>query len=221
MMLNIVLRWVEQNFEVVDEIIQQALDLFANTAKYPHPNVSARSEKSIVSIITGILLLRNVFAAYSVKFPWGMQTIMTAIYSASVLEDTGSTDMVVMRMLFQATDNIIVDAARNGRTLQGTVYVFDPENKNIIYFEAKRWLAFLQPALRNSTTAALMKISSFIAMLDDNAGAAGSPVLEVNAEHTVFATNCVKIDLNAVEKSLQINAKQWSRLSAGIEDSGF
>jgi hypothetical protein len=213
---QIIIHWVEQNFDKVDSIITKAIDWVEATS--PIRKVD-RKFKTFVGIVAGHFLLKAIYRSYGLRYPVNDEILKSSLYTADTqLADAGEYDTETMRSLFEATDFAIMTAIRQKTTLQGYVFTYDITNPNVAYFDTGRWFRHLNSNGGNlaSSAAALTDKTQFIELLKDHEGEDNSPVIGF-PEHPYFTKSCVQIDLLKVQERYGINIDQWRGVE-GFED---
>lgn len=212
---QIIIHWVGNNFDKVNDIISDAIAWVDATS--PIRKVD-RKFKTFVGIVAGHFLLKAIYKHYGLHYPLTDKLLRESLYTADTqLADAGEYDTETMRTLFEATDFAIMNALRQNTSLEGYVFTYDTEDRSIAYFDTGRWFRHLTGYGGNmSSAAALTDKTQFLELLKDHAGEENSPVMGF-PNHPYFTKSCVQIDLSKVQERYGINIDQWKGVE-GFED---
>lgn len=211
-MLNIQLEWMESNYERIAEIYTKA-----------QARVEAKSQKDIpMRVITGraivlggLMCLSEVYKDNGVDFPLTQKQMLTLVLEGAAEANNNSDNYGsnVLKVMWQETDFIIMDALRHSASLAGNMYVFDPKHGDeIIYFSINRWYQYLKPRIKASSAATLTNLGAFRDLLLATSHNEDSPILEYPCENPVLGPGVCKCSLSRIRDQFQINPKNWQFL---------
>lgn len=205
MMSTLLTQWIRDNMDKIPAIIEVATTLMNETC----PVTIQRKRTGFAAIIAGVKLLSCVFETYGVKFFISKKQLIEAIYAADTnISDHVAHDTETLRTLFRLTDQAIIGAYRKHTTHLGTMFVFDPADKDVAYFDLSRWYDAIRRTTA-TTAATLNNLHAFRDLVTESAKEPGACIMAVNVDHAVFAQNCVKINLKRVAELYKVNVAQW------------
>ena len=202
---TILIKWVSENINEVYNIIDIAKKIVDDTC----PTTVDRKRVGCAAVITGHLILAQIYKSYGLVYPLRKQEMLDALYASDVtlnIEQNYDTD--TLQHLFEITDSVIISGHRMRATHEGTLYAFDIENKQYIYFDLIRWHRSIKPNIKVSESATLTDKDAFASLIQDHQKQKDSPFIEV-ADGTPVFEHCVKVDLNRVKTMFKINIEQW------------
>jgi hypothetical protein len=174
-----------------------------------------RKRKGILAVLSGLILLRRLYAFHGLeelwKEAWDRETMLAAVYNANPAQPlSGDTNASALQTLFDITDNVIMDGQRNGRTWLNVMYVLPTDEEDVAYFDLRRWHFAIRPYVSNGNVAAeLAKVDAFENLLRETARRDDSVILGFPS-HPIFRQSCVKIDLKRVGEEYRANVAMWA-----------
>lgn len=206
---SIIVQWMEANLEEIPEMMEKALKMVDKNLEVR----SDRNRKGMSLVIFGLLVMARIYKHYDLEFPLDKQTMIDSIREADADTNSNTTyGAANLRTLFSVTDIAIMDELRNGKSFEHSVYEFDKDEENIIYFDINRWHDTIAKRVRGSSSATLVNRVAFRDLLMVSTKNEDSPILEVDTAHPIFAKNCITIDLNRVREQFGINVQQWKHM---------
>ncbi len=212
---NILINWVESNLQDIPDIIKVAKDLVHSRTK------NIRNERKIegyISVVTGILILREVYKDYGLKLNGflNLNLCLGCIIDESVaIETQGQTNNLPLKILFKVTDKLIVDNFILGRSLQPFLYTIDPDNCNIAYFDALRWQSYISKNIKSNSTASLSNATAFIELIKDRVRQKDTPIIDFGDSKELLTKNCITVDLAKIKEQFGVNTEIWRNITNG------
>ena len=210
---NILLRHIENNYDIVDECIDLA-EKVVDDLEDEYPIKVERKKKGYIAVISGLIFLRHVYRLYGLEFPAKLVSeIIPFIYQANPREtyDT-SSDKGTFESLFDITDHVFTTEKRARRSIRGTVAELDNDDSEIIYLELRRWYKAVQSQVKGGVlSAALSQQESFNALLRHNFQSDPKTVIvdlipgEKTGRIIPFRGYCVVLDLRKVRERYQVS----------------
>jgi len=208
---TILVQYIESHIDGIPKLLHNAKRIVEESCTLDNE----RKIKGFIGVVAGILMLRRIFKSYDVVFPYSLDAILEAIYSADreVMEQK-SADGSVMKQLFNVTDAAIIDGLRKHAPHRPYTYDISPTEPGTAYFQVDRWYDIVKAHTLNSHSASLRNRRSFIELLHEHFAAQNSVILEFDSQ--CFAKGSVKVDLNAIAEQYSIDVSAWNTM--GHED---
>jgi hypothetical protein len=207
MLGSILIQWMQEHLDRIPTILDRANAIIAKNMT----GRQLRNRTGFSIVVFGLLVMNEVFKHYDVDFPLDKDTMIEAIHAADEAANTNTIyGAANLKTLFALTDTLLIEEIRKGTSLQRSLYEFDIEDDNIVYFDMGRWHQYVYRHMRGSKAAALVNKTAFFDLLHVSANNEDSPVIGFPTDHVVFPMNCVKINLTKVREQFGINVKQWN-----------
>jgi hypothetical protein len=212
MMGRIVLQWVQENIELINPLIDAAHEYVKKTTPIPND----RKNAGFVAIVTGILLLKSIYRDFGLDFFVTSTTLSRAIYSADTrLADFKEEDTNAMRILFQATDFLLV--SNKNKFIGSGIFHFDPENPTVVHFDIGRWAGMLAEHQARHTIAALGNQSALKEMLVSNSRNEETVIIGFD-QSPKLRTNSVTLHVEKIIRKYKVNVDQWRAMEDEEKD---
>ncbi len=207
---TILVQWAGQHIEDVQNLADGAQSKVDQTC----PSPQKRKRTSMACPTAGLVMLSRIYKEYEVEWPLGKKETLDIMYEADPSILAGHDhDSVALHHLFDATDSVIVEGHRNGRSYEGSLYVNDLDDSRFMYVDMTRWFRVIRPSVAASNSATLTDKSAFFNLVHNHQEChTDSPFVEFINDHPVLG-NCVKLDLERVQE-YGVNVTQWK----GIND---
>lgn len=213
---TIILNWIQNNREEALNIMEQCL---IKIDKECPRDVVERKRNGFASPLAGLYILKRIYQSYGLEFPIRAKTFMDLIFEADPQSKQTNYGTTALTELFKATDTAISINLRRKTPLLGSVYVIDPLNPKVAYFDINRWRSEVRQFFSGTASAALTNDAAFLNLLRDcTRKKETSPVQGFPDNHPVFQQMCVKIDLAIVAKLFGINTHQWGDYETQFSD---
>lgn len=218
MMSTIIWKWIKANWKEVPWIYEKArAEIEAESETTP------RQRKCQTCIYAGMLMLRQIYISYGLKWPMRNAEIKGLIIAADGNEvGRRDNDREALRTLFRTTDYLISSKASMNRFLRGTMFDVlsmetDPKTKepidsHLLLFDTNRWYVELKPMFRGET-ASLQTPHAFEALIKEALTNKDKGIVAINTKHPRFKGANILVDINVVTKLYQVNADQWGSLA--------
>lgn len=199
-----VLKYVGEHLTEMTALIGSSIDKVKKSSSVQNE----RKQKNFVVALTGLRLLRLIYADYGVPFPLSNTDLLPALYNADldVMNDE-TPETATLKQLFEATDYAIVDALRHRTSLEGTMYILDPSDTGVIYFQHSRWFGVISTSMKFSQSPALKNARGFNDMLRENMESEKPVVLEFDSKAFKYGT--IKCDLNRIGELFRLDTDTW------------
>ena len=219
---SLMIRWSANHLDDVYRIIgtdpNEDPGLAQILVKDTCPSPMPRKQDSCTSVISGLMLMSEMYKDYGVDFPLKKRAMLEAIYSSDASLNADHTyDTQTLKHLFEMTDQIIVEGHRTKMSHEHSLYAYDLDDQNFMYIDMIRWYRLLRPLIQTSDAATLTDKHGFIDLLKDNHQREGSVFTEFSIDHPEFG-KCVKVDLKRVAELYGVSVQQWRGIN-GYQDT--
>lgn len=211
MLGTIVWQFIEANAAEIKELITYCNDKISEES-IVRGLVTERKVKACAGVFSGLVLMKAICKEYGIAFPITTTEMIECVFTADPeLSDYSNHDTNTLRTLFRKTDIAFTEAMTAGRSMRGSVILFDPDDPEIAYMSVTRWHECVSKKLSGDASASLSDLSSFYALLKDSARTEGSAILGEYTKHPSFKVDCWKLNLKRVQNLYNVNTDQWNR----------